>query len=60
MYDFIMNLNIFVLMLGLVSFLMLVTLSFAVLETFFFKAIGKDKEPFAQCVSKHFDEITEC
>lgn len=58
MYDFIMNLNIFVLMLGLVSFFLVATLSFAVLETIFFKAIGKDKEPLGQCVMKHFDEIT--
>ena len=58
MYDFIMNLNIFVLIAGLISICLLITLSFAVLKAVVFRVVGKDKEPFGQSVMKHFDEIT--
>lgn len=59
MQDFIMNLNIFVVLALVAGTALAFTYSFAVVETIFLKVVGKDKEPFGQCVMKHFDEITE-
>lgn len=58
MYDFIMNLNIFVILALVAGMALIMTYFLAFAETVVLKVAGKDKEPFGQSVMKHFDEIT--
>lgn len=59
MYDFILNMNIFVLVAMIISLSLLATFSFSVLETVVMKTMGKDKKPFKESVMNNFDEITQ-